>query len=256
MRADALKLEAGRMEQLTIENYPWFHERHRAFPEVFEGRKHRKIIDLAAGIGIVAKRITEEYDCEMTVNEIDGSCLEQLRRLDVTCKSFDLDTGKRLPLKDGSYDAVLSLVTLEHVIHTENLIEEMYRILTEDGRLYVSVPNYASILHMITLLRGRSFHDPLDPVDRYEFYAHVRYFTYRTLIDLFRSFDLFADTTYVTLPREGARYLRLKERSPLKAFLFRQSARVAYSVSPRFHPGPIVCFSKQERAGRPRIVHI
>ena len=256
MRDDAIALEARRMENLTIENYPWLHERHRSFPEVFEERNHRKVIDLSAGIGVVAKRITENYDCEMWVNEIDRSCLAQLKRLDATVKSFDLDTGKRLPLDDGAFDAVLSLVTLEHIMNTENLIEEMRRIMTDDGRLYLSVPNYASILHMIPLVTGRSFHDPLDPVDRYEFYAHVRYFTYRTLIDLFRSFDLFVDTVYIMLPKGASRYLRLKERSPLKAFLYRQAARCAYTLSPRFHPGPIVCFMKTDPGRKIRKVMI
>lgn len=244
------------MENLTLENYPWLHERHRAFPEIFEGRNHRRIIDLSAGIGIVAKRITEHYDCEMTVNEINRSCLKQLKRLDVKVKSFDLDTGKRLPLDDGAYDAVLSLVTLEHIMNTEALIEEMRRIMADDGRLYLSVPNYASILHMIPLLKGRAFHDPLDPLDRYEFYAHVRYFTYRTLIELFRSFDLFVDTVYVMLPKGASRYLQLKERAPVKAFLYRQAARAAYSMSPRFHPGPIVCFMKQDPGRKARKIMV
>ena len=160
---------------------------------------------------------------------------------------FSIDT----PVKVAQYgiSSVISLVD-------DNLIEEMRRIMTDDGRLYLSVPNYASILHMIPLVTGRSFHDPLDPVDRYEFYAHVRYFTYRTLIDLFRSFDLFVDTVYIMLPKGASRYLRLKERSPLKAFLYRQAARCAYTLSPRFHPGPIVCFMKTDPGRKIRKVMI
>ena len=119
MRADAVELEQSRMKDLTIESYPWIHERHRAFPEIFEDRGHERIIDLASGIGIVAKRIIDHYECEMVCNEIDPSCLHQLKRLDVKTTSFDLDTGNPLPLKDEAYDAVLSLATLEHIIHTE-----------------------------------------------------------------------------------------------------------------------------------------
>ena len=73
MRPDAITLEESRMTNLTIENYPWIHERHRAFPQVFENRQHRKIIDLAAGIGVISKRIKESYNCELVCNEIDDN---------------------------------------------------------------------------------------------------------------------------------------------------------------------------------------
>lgn len=256
MRADAATLEAGRMENMTIETYPWLHERHRAFPDVFEGRNHRRVIDLSAGIGVVAKRITENYDCEMVCNEIDPSCVAQLKSLNAEVLSLDLDTGKPLPLEDESFDAVISLVTLEHIIHTEELIEEFRRIMRPDGRLYFSVPNYASIYYMIPLLKGRAFHDPLDAVDRYEFYAHVRYFTYQTVIDLFKSFDLHLDTVYVTLPKGSSKYLKLKEKSRLKAFLFRNSAKLMYSLSPRWHAGPLMCFAKTPLGRKPVIQKI
>ena len=39
MRTDSKELEATRTEGLTIENYPWLHERHRIFPAIFENRK-------------------------------------------------------------------------------------------------------------------------------------------------------------------------------------------------------------------------
>jgi len=253
MRADAVSLEAGRMNDLTIENYPWIHERHRVFPQVFEDRKHRRIIDLSAGIGIIAKRIRENYDCELVCNEIDKSCLQQLNTLDVKVTSFDLDTNGLLPLESNSFDAVLCLATLEHIIHTDNFIKEMHRILDKDGRLYLTVPNYSSIYYLIPLLKGRTFNNPLDPIDQYEFYAHVRYFAYHTLIDLFNSFDFHVDTVYLALPKESSRYQKLKEQSRFKAFLFRNGARLIYSLSPRWHPGPLMCFSKANMRRTQRI---
>ncbi len=256
MRADALELEAKRMSNLSLENYPWIRERHRIFPEVFENRKHKRIIDMAAGIGLIAKRIKENYNCDLTCNDIDENCLNQLRRLDVNVTSFDLDTGNALPLENEGFDAVLCLLVLEHIIHTESFIKEMYRVLKKDGFLYVSVPNYASIYYMRQILKGRSFHDPLDPVDRYEFYAHVQYFTYSTLIDLLRSFGFYLDTAYLPLPKGSSKYLALKEASKFKAILFRTGAKLAYSVSPRFHPGPVMCFSKNDTGKKPRIVQL
>jgi hypothetical protein len=83
MRQDSQALETGRMTGMTIEDYPWLHERHRIFPEVFENRNHKDIIDISAGIGIVAKRISERYACKIRCNEIDETCVAQLRKLPV-----------------------------------------------------------------------------------------------------------------------------------------------------------------------------
>jgi SAM-dependent methyltransferase len=256
MREDARTLEAGRMSDLSIENYPWIHERHRAFPEVFEDRRHQRVIDLAAGIGVIAKIIRDSYDCELTCNEIDETCLRELRKLGVVVTSFDLDTEGSLPIQDEYFDAVLSLVTLEHIMRTENHIKEMRRILAPSGRLYLSVPNISSLYHMIPVLRGRSFHNPLNDVDRYEFYAHVRYFGYYTLTELFESQDFYVDTVYLTLPAGSARYKQLRERSRLAAFAFRNASRILYSLSPRWHPGPIFCFSKLPLGRKARVVKI
>lgn len=45
-----------------------------------------------------------------------------------------------LPVKDGSYDAVLCTQVLEHVPNPDAVIRELYRVLRPGGRLYMTVP--------------------------------------------------------------------------------------------------------------------
>jgi SAM-dependent methyltransferase len=233
------------MAGLSIDEYPLLHERHRVFPEVFENRGHKKIIDLSAGIGIIAKRIMDNYPCQLVCNEIEATCLNNLRNLEVELTSFDLDDETaKYPFPEKSFDAVISLVTLEHLIHTEHFISEVNRILKNDGYLYLSVPNYASAIWMIPLLKGRTFHDPLDDDTRYEFYAHLRYFTYHTLLKLFASFGFKPDTVYLTLPQGSTRFQGIRDKSRMKAFLIRYILYGLYLMSARWHQEPIVCFSK------------
>ena len=80
MRTDSQTLESSRMEGKTLESYPWLHERHRLFPEVFKQRNHKKVLDISAGIGVVAKRILEDYECDMYCNEVDLNCLKELKK--------------------------------------------------------------------------------------------------------------------------------------------------------------------------------
>jgi len=254
MRQDSQALEAGRMTGLTIENYPWLHERHRIFPEVFEDRRHQNVIDISAGIGIVAKRITDRYPCTMHCNEVDETCVSQLRQLPVQLQSFDLDSAAGLPLPDAAFDAVICLATIEHLVHVDTFVQELHRILTPDGRLYLSVPNYASLYWMIPLLRGRTFHDPFGERSRYEFYAHIRYFTYHTLIDYMAHFGFSPDTVYLTLPKGSSKFMSIRARSAAAAFVIQKGFGLLYRLSPRWHQEPVVCFAKGTGRGKPKKV--
>lgn len=252
VRTDSRKLEQARMTGLDKDNYPFLHERHRLFPQIFEERRHRRILDVSAGIGIVARKIVESYPGEMHCNEIDATGLRELGKLGVSVTSFDLDTGGKLPVKTGAYDAVICLATLEHLINIDELVTELHRILKDDGRLYVSVPNYASLYWMIPLLRGRTFHDPFGEQSRYEFYAHVRYFTYRTLLDYMKHFGFIPETVYLPLPEGSSHFRAIRDRSKVAASLIRFLFRLLYIASARWHQEPVICFAKEGTSIRMR----
>lgn len=250
MRRDAIQLEETRLQGISdIEDYPSFHERHRVFPAIFEDRLHQRILDVAAGVGCVAQRIRSDYATDLLCNDVSPTCLSILRQLDMPTVSFDIDNREAaFPFPEARFDAVVALATIEHVIHLNHFLSEMHRVLSDDGYLYISSPNYASPFHLPRLvLDGRSFHDPLSESSRqrYEFYAHVRYFTYRTLLEFVSSFGFVPDTVYLALPAGSSRYRALHSDSPLKAFAFRYAMMLTYRLlSPRWASEPILCFRK------------
>lgn len=246
MRGDSTVLEASRMQGLTVENYPWLHERHRVFPQIFENRNHRKIFDTSAGIGIIAKKLCENLSLEVTCNEVDQTCVNQLKKLDIKLLSFDLDVENEYPLKNETYDAIISLATLEHLINIDHYILELKRILKDSGRLYISVPNYASLYWMIPLIKGRTFHDPFGERSRYEFYAHIRYFTYKTLLDYISHFGFSIDTVYCPLPTGSTKFQEIKNKSWILSATIRLFFYLLYCLSPRWHQEPILCFAKNK----------
>jgi SAM-dependent methyltransferase len=165
--------------------------------------------------------------------------------LQTTCFNIDGDE-QRFPFAEGHFDAVIALATIEHVIHVDHLVEEIRRILSDGGYFYVSAPNYTGLLYLSNfLLSGRTFHDPLSEASRYEFYAHVRYFTYRTLLEYVSSFGFIPDTVYLALPAGSSRYQALYARSKLKALTFRYAMWLLYTLlPPRWASEPILCFQK------------
>ncbi|MCU0343268.1 MAG: class I SAM-dependent methyltransferase, partial [Ignavibacterium sp.] len=161
MRNDAQTLENGRLTGLDLKTYPWYHERHRIFPQIFEKGKYKKIIDISAGIGIVAKQIQDNYDCEIIANDISEESLRSLHSLNLNTTSFDLDDpNSTFPFEDEYFDAVISLATLEHIINLDHHMQEINRILKKGGHLYISVPNYTGIHFVVPfVLKGKTFHD-------------------------------------------------------------------------------------------------
>jgi len=139
------------------------------------------------------------------------------------------------------------LATIEHLIFTGHFLEEIHRVLEPGGYLYLSTPNYASASFVPEMLAGRSFHDPLskDGRERYEFFAHVRFFTLKTLLEYVSAFDFTPEIVYLPLPAESTRYKNLYKKSKFKALTYRSVMWVLYTFfSPRWASEPIVAFKK------------
>lgn len=252
MRKDAIQLEEKRLQEInTIEDYQSLHERHRIFPQVFENRQIKKVLDVASGVGVVGKNIREKSDIEPYCNDICPKCLKTMKKIGLKTVSFDIDDNDRpFPFEDGYFDAVIALATIEHVLHIDHFVQEIYRIVKDGGYFFISAPNYSGLPYLMPfLITGKTFHDPMSDDSRYEFYSHIRYFTYQTLLDFVRSFGFMPETVYVPLPKSGSRYQTLKNRSPLKAAAIRMLMKIAYSFSPRWAAEPVICFQKLRNNG-------
>ena len=266
MRTDAIALEERRLEDVhDLEDYCSIHERHRIFPGIFEQRNHNKILDMAAGVGVVGKRIQDLYKTsdgtlDITCNDISPKCLNVLKRNGLKTVSFSIDVEEEdFPFPDDTFDAVIALATIEHLINIDHFVAEIFRILKDGGCFYVSAPNYAGLTYLLPFLwSGKTFHDPLIPLDRYEFYAHIRYFTYRTLRDFVSSFGFALEAVYIGVPESSSRYKALYAKSKLKALAFRTFMKlVSVCGSPRWASEPVLCFRKPHDGmdiGRPRKV--
>lgn len=251
MREDSVALEEERLRGIeAVDDYPTVHERHRIFPALFEDRQHGRILDVAAGVGCAAKRIHDAYPAELLCNDASPTALRILEAMGLKTVSFDLDDAERpFPFDDAAFDAVVALATIEHMINVDHFVQEIHRVLADGGYFYVSAPNYNGLNYVVPfLLTGRTFHNPLSEqgTARYEFYAHVRYFTYRTMLEYVGSFGFVPEAVYLSLPGGSTRYLQLRDRSRPKALVYRWAMTIFYALfDPRWAPEPVLCFRKQ-----------
>jgi len=250
MRADSIALEEKRLEKVNdITDYQQVHERHRIFPEAFGNRNHKLVLDISAGVGVVASRIKEKYNCEVQCNDTCPKCLHLLQKMGFTTYSFDLDDVETpYPFPDKTFDAIVSLATIEHLMNTEYFISEIRRILKDNGYLYLSAPNYSGITYLIPFIKtGKTFHDPLKKEDEYEFFGHVRYFTYRTLLEYVSKMKFTAEAVYIGIPEGSTKFVNLKREHPIKAFGAKTILKSFYKFfPPRWHAEPVICFKKSE----------
>ena len=94
---------------------------------------------------------------------------------DTTTPSYRLlaqPFNEPLPFSDQSFDAVVLLATLEHIIEKEPLVRECYRLLRRGGRVIITVPSplVDDIIHFLVKLRladGMSLeqHHGFKPID-------------------------------------------------------------------------------------------
>lgn len=250
MRKDAVALEEYRLSDVSdLESFPWVRDRHRIFPAIFEKRRHKKILDTSAGVGYVARNIQLNYPAEITCNDLSPTALKILNELGLPTVSFNIDDpSSPFPFEDGNFDAVLSLATVEHLVYPDHFIRETNRVLRDGGYLYISSPNYASLFYLLKLaLDGRTFHDPLSPnkQTRYEFYAHIRPFTFKTLVQFVSSFGYTLDTVYLALPQQSSLYQEVRAKSKARGLLYRYGRWLMYRLlPPRWAAEPIFCFRK------------
>jgi SAM-dependent methyltransferase len=246
MPNSAIQLEEERLTNNPVDEKPLLRERHRAFPAIFENRGHHKILDVAAGMGYTVMPIQEKYNGKVFCNDLSPTCLKNLKAAGFPAMRFTLDQDMAgFPIESKTFDAVIATSTIEHILEVDGFVEEVNRILKEDGYFYVSAPNYMGLMYLLPALwSGKTFHDPLDPHTRYEFYGHVRYFTYRSLLEYVSQFGFVAEAVYLLTPRSSDIYQKMVQNSPLKAFLYRWGMTLLYKLSPRWASEPILCFKK------------
>lgn len=83
--------------------------------------------------------------------------------------NLSLPTDDRLPnIPSGTFDVVISVATVEHVLDPYIVLDELHRIAKPNGVLICSVPNYAYLKHRLQLLFGIQPRTGTDePVDKW-----------------------------------------------------------------------------------------
>ncbi|MBT7952308.1 MAG: class I SAM-dependent methyltransferase [Gammaproteobacteria bacterium] len=98
----------------------------------------RPVLDLGCGEGLFAKMLfVEQVDTGIDPNQHE---LDRARELEAYAEVIQCK-GDNIPKPDGSYNTILSNSVIEHIPDIIPILNEAYRLLKPDGRMYLTVPS-------------------------------------------------------------------------------------------------------------------
>lgn len=204
----------------------------------------RHILEIGSFLGAVSislKRL-EFNVCALDIPEFyKSSTLRYLyERNGIPFNALNLRNSK-LPYESNSLDAVIICEVIEHLnFNPLPVLQEINRVLKNDGYIYIGMPNQSCLRNRIKLLLGMSIHNPiedffkqLDRNDNMIVGLHWREYTLNETIQLIQKMGFDTVTKYYFTPKGEYKSNALKEM--LK--------KIVYSYPP-FRPFQVVIGKK------------
>ncbi|MFO0859491.1 MAG: methyltransferase domain-containing protein [Phycisphaerales bacterium] len=157
-----------------------------------------RVLEIGCNTGGLTAALSGQFE-HITGIDISSTAVEAARRRaerDHALRdklSFEVASADQpLPFADKSFDVVLGIAVLEHLVFIYEALDEWHRVCKPCGSLILCVPNVAYIKHVFDLIRGRQ---PLtgtpsgDPAYCREHGwdgHHLHYFTKSSLTGLLR----------------------------------------------------------------------
>jgi len=153
-------------------------------PKISDGRilQGKRILNLGCGTGNDAWHLTEENLVVGLDYAMDG--LEVGKRQGLYGVVGDLNLHPVLPFRDRSIDVVVCKDVLEHLLEPLVILQEVRRVLKDDGYVVVSVPNHFYLPLRLRILFGKGLiwksigSNHSREYDEWN-YMHLRFFTYQ-----------------------------------------------------------------------------
>lgn len=110
----------------------------------FKGISGKKVLDVGCGEGSLLD-ILQRLGNEVSGIDISESGVVKTQAKSIRCELVDI-SNERFPYKDSEFDIVTCLETIEHVENPLRCLQEIKRVLKDNGTLIISIPS-PKILH-------------------------------------------------------------------------------------------------------------
>ncbi|SRR6266704_1227016 len=112
---------------------------HWTVETFFQRENSGRLLEVGCGDGLLLRLISEKG---LAVTGVDASMsgIEKCEKEGLHALCLDVST-EGLPFPDDSFDFVVSLETIEHLMNPYHALQEVRRVLSNNGRFLCSVPN-------------------------------------------------------------------------------------------------------------------
>jgi len=109
-------------------------------------------LDIGGATGLLTRKIADSMCSEeICVVDVSEKALEVASYRGL--KAYKVDVSReRLPFPDNHFDLITMIDVLEHLVNTDNALEEAHRVLRQEGYILISTPNLGSWRNRLLVL--------------------------------------------------------------------------------------------------------
>ena len=142
-----------------------------------------KVLDVGCACGDFGALMYKEKNCSVYGMDYDSESLKIAEQYDIYHQLHQVDLNSFEPTKYpeyyASFDCIVLLDILEHLVNPETVLLKIKHYLKADGYFIVSLPNIAFCNVKIALLCDDFTYADTGVMDR----THLRFFTHRTIVE-------------------------------------------------------------------------
>jgi 2-polyprenyl-3-methyl-5-hydroxy-6-metoxy-1,4-benzoquinol methylase len=143
--------------------------------------KNKKVLEVGSGPGSITKQLKSIGGCTITALEIDPKAIELVKQFCEAVHSADLNASDWDEVVAGQkFEVVLAADVLEHVYDPLSVLKKMTSLMSENGRVVLSLPHVGhSAIAACLLLEDFDYRD-WGLLDK----THIRFFGLKNIQDL------------------------------------------------------------------------
>jgi 2-polyprenyl-3-methyl-5-hydroxy-6-metoxy-1,4-benzoquinol methylase len=140
----------------------------------------KKILDVGCGTGRLAEQLRLKKNCYVVGierDELEAKFAQQ--RCDKLLLS-DVEKLYDIPFQTGYFDVIIFADVLEHLLNPESVLRRFKKYLSENGYVFLSIPNVANWYIRLQLLLGIWNYTEVGLLDK----THIRFFTLKSVKEM------------------------------------------------------------------------